>query len=714
MSLMNTNAPLLVELLTEELPPKSLKKLGESFAKSIQEKLLAHGLIQADAQCVHFATPRRLAIHLNAVLDVAADKPVREKLLPVSIALDATGQATAPLLKKLASLGHPDYPLEKLERAGEGKAEAFYLNATQAGINLTLGLQDALEYALAKLPIAKLMSYQINPGTPEVIEAQFVRPAHGLIALHGSNIVPVSILGLQSKNTTLGHRFLSTGGAIEITHADEYEARLIEIGKIIPSFQKRVELIKNELLKAAGSHQVLMPDSLLDEVCALVEWPTIYTCKFEREYLEVPQECLILTMQTNQKYFALTDAAGKLVNQFLIVSNIETDTPEAIITGNERVVRPRLADARFFFQQDRKKKLIARIPDLSKVVYHNKLGSQLERIERVQQIAKQIAEQLTLTGIPADSQLAERAALIAKADLLTDMVGEFPELQGIMGTYYALHDQENPEVAAACTEHYQPRFAGDSLPATTTGLVLALADKLETLVGIWGIGLHPTGEKDPFALRRHALGICRLLIEKGLAIDVTQLIEITRQQFKSDEVLENASVEKIHGFILDRLRAYLKETASGSSFKTEEIEAVLAHTPKILHDLPQRLAAVREFLLLPEADALANANKRIGNILKKIEGATPSEINQALLAIPAEIKLNQGIQALIPLIEAAYARQDFTSALKSLSAISVAVTDFFEDVMVMDPDLNLRQNRLAILAGLHMQMNRVADLSKLA
>ena len=743
-----TKAPLLVELFTEELPPKSLKKLGESFAKNLFDKLVAHGLVSNDlvsndSAYIHYATPRRLAVHIKDVLSVAPDKAVREKLLPVSIALDAAGAPTAPLLKKLASLGHADYPIDKLEKSGEGKNEAFYLNATQAGLSLTEGLQDALNFAISKLPIAKLMSYQLHPGTPKEVDAQFVRPAHGLVALHGSTVVPVSALGLSAHNSTLGHRFLSktpvevnagnlSGALIEITSADSYESQLASVGKVVAGFDNRREKIKQALLSAAGSLNVLMPDSLLDEVCSLVEWPVIYTCEFEPEFLEVPQECLILTMQTNQKYFALTDASGKLVNKFLIVSNIETANPDSIITGNERVVRPRLADARFFFTQDRKKKLADRVPDLGKVVYHNKLGNQLERVERIRKIASGTAELINSLdkhigdvkdiAQPDLADRALRAATLAKADLLTDMVGEFPELQGIMGTYYALHDGENPDVAAACTEHYQPRFAGDALPKTSTGLVLALADRLETLVGIWGIGLQPTGEKDPFALRRHALGVCRLLIEKNLALNVVDLLKITHAAFdetpNSAEVIATASIETIHGFILDRLRAYLKDSGGNNSpaYTTEEIEAVLSNSPAVLHNLPARLLAVREFLSLPEAEALIAANKRIGNILKKVEddATVSTKVDTSLLKLPAEVALNEGMVKLGPMVNQAYAAMDFTSALKSLASISGAVTSFFDDVMVMDPDVALKNNRLALLAGLHAQMNRVADLSKLA
>lgn len=424
-------------------------------------------------------------------------------------------------------------------------------------MELSKGLQTAIDLSLSKLPIPKVMRYQIALGTQQIQDIEFVRPAHGLLALHGSKLVSVKALGLTSGDTTLGHRFLSSG-IIKIEHADQYVEILRNSGKVIASYEERMQTMRSELMQASQGKQVLMPDSLLEEVCSLVEWPAVYICQFEEEFLAIPQECLILTMQTNQKYFAMTDMNGKLSNQFLIVSNIETKTPEAIISGNERVVRPRLADAKFFYEQDRKKSLIDRTPLLSKVVYHNKLGTQLERTERVAKIAGLIARSLKASHPAIDISLAERAAKIAKADLLTDMVGEFPELQGVMGRYYALNDKEHPDVAAACMEHYAPRFAGDLLPKTDTGTILALADKLETLVGIWGIGLAPTGEKDPFALRRHALGICRILLEKKLPLNIRQLIQGTLDQFSQAEVKENAKLDLIHQFILDRLRAYLK------------------------------------------------------------------------------------------------------------------------------------------------------------
>jgi glycyl-tRNA synthetase beta chain len=453
-----------------------------------------------------------------------------------------------------------------------------------------------------------------------------------------------------------------------------------------------------------------MPDSLLDEVTSLVEWPAIYECHFDQEFLEVPQECLILTMQTNQKYFALTDKQGKLRNRFLIVSNIETTKPQAIISGNERVVRPRLSDARFFFQQDQKRPLAARIADLGKVVYHNQLGNQLERAQRVQALAVGIAKKLN-----ADEKLASRAAEIAKTDLLTDMVGEFPELQGIMGRYYAAHDRENPEVAAACSEHYMPRFAGDALPQTTTGTILAIADKLETLVGIWGVGLAPTGDKDPYALRRHALGICRLLLEKNLSLSLPALIELARAQFPQKDVQEKANAADIYAFIIDRLRAYLRDqSVAGKPFTSAEIDAVLSQEPEQINDLIQRLTALREFNALAEAAQLAAANKRISNILKKTTTAIPAACSAKLLQIPAEAQLHKALEATTPAISAAYEKRQFVELLKALVALSAPIDQFFADVMVMDPNPELRDNRLALLQQLHQKMNLVADLGKLA
>ncbi len=695
----STQASLLVELLTEELPPKALARLGTSFAEGIVQRLAARDLIQGEAQFEKYATPRRLAVLIKNVRNVAPERQVREKVLPVSVALDKDGQPTAPLAKKLAALGFPDFPLEDLERAQDGKAEAFFLHYAAPGATLAEGLQTALQETLGKLPIPKVMTYQRPDGT----SVQFVRPVHGLIALHGHKVVPVSALGIDSGDITRGHRFMSDG-IVAIGHADEYAATLRSKGRVVAHFDDRRESIRTQLQALAREDRVVMPESLLDEVNALVEWPVVYECRFDESFLQVPQECLILTMQTNQKYFALTDEHGKLRSRFLIVSNIDTKTPGDIVEGNERVVRPRLADAKFFFEQDKKKRLADRVPLLANVVYHNKLGSQLQRVQRLEALAGEIAPM-----IGVDVALTKRAALLAKADLLTDMVGEFPELQGTMGTYYARHDGEPEEVALACSEHYQPRFSGDETPATGVSSAVALADKLETLVGIWGIGLQPTGEKDPFALRRHALGVLRILLEKRLAIDLFDLLRTAQKQFADmPQVVD--STDAIYAFFLDRLRGVLRERG----FNAVEIDAVLSLNPTRLDDIVARLDAVREFASLPEAASLAAANKRISNILKKSAEGVPSSVQPALLQETAEKALHAQLEQVAPLVQKQLAERNYTEALSALSALRDAVDTFFNDVMVNAEDPALRSNRLALLGALHQQMNCVADISKLA
>jgi len=693
------HATLLVELLTEELPPKALARLGDAFAEGIAQRLAARDLIDGEPSFEGYATPRRIAVMLHNVRAVAPEKHVREKVLPVSVALDKDGQPTAPLAKKLAALGFPDFSVNDLERAQDGKAEAFFLRYAAPGATLVDGLQAALDETLGKLPIPKFMTYQRPDGS----SVQFVRPAHRLTALHGEEVVPVSALGIDADDTTLGHRFLSEG-FVQIQHAHSYAETLEHRGRVIASFAKRKNAIRTQLLEQAGDDKVVMPESLLDEVTALVEWPVVYACRFEDEFLQVPQECLILTMQTNQKYFALTDANGKLRSRFLIVSNIETETPDEIVEGNERVVRPRLADAKFFFTQDKKKPLADRVPLLANVVYHNKLGSALQRIERLEGLAGAIA---ALTG--ADVALAKRAARLAKADLITDMVGEFPELQGTMGTYYARHDGEPEEVALACSEHYQPRFSGDALPTTATGTVVALADKLETLVGIWGIGLQPTGEKDPFALRRHALGVLRILVEKQLPVDFVELLRAAYAQFAGVPNVAD-STDAIYEFSMDRLRGLLRERG----YAAGEIDAVLALNPTRLDDIVARLDAVREFASLAEAASLAAANKRISNILKKSDGVANGGVQPALLTEAAEKALHAQLEQVAPRVQSQLAAREYTGALTALAALREPVDTFFNDVMVNADDPALRANRLALLGALHQQMNCVADISRLA
>ena len=694
---------LLVELLTEELPPKALSRLSDAFATAMFNGLSLRALLDEGASFTAYATPRRLAVSIQGVRTSSPDKQIREKVLPVSVALDKEGQPAAPLTKKLAALaaqaGRESIALSELERASDGKAESFFFTYTAPGQTLASGLQVTLEESIAKLPIPKLMSYQRPSGDT----VHFVRPVHGLIAMLDDKVVPLSILGLQSSQATLGHRFLSRKPSLTITSANRYAEILEEEGRVIASYEIRKEKIRAALQSKAGNDHILMPEALLDEVSALVEWPVVYECRFDEAFLSVPQECLILTMQTNQKYFAVTDASGKLRSRFLIVSNLETTDPQHIIGGNERVVRPRLSDAKFFFEQDKKKKLFDRVAGLSSVVYHNKLGSQAQRNERVVAIATSIAESLG-----ADIALAKRAAQLSKADLLTDMVGEFPELQGIMGTYYARHDGEADEVAAAIGEHYQPRFAGDALPATRSGTVVAMADKLETLVGIWGIGLAPTGDKDPFALRRHALGILRMLVEQKLPLSLSHLLRQAASQFTGNPQFTDP-VADVQAFVYDRLRGLLRERGHAQ----DAVEAVVAQLPDRLDDILERLDAVKIFSALPEAASLAAANKRISNILKKNEGVH-GEVQPKLLAEPAEQTLYGAMTETRQAVDQAFAKADFSATLKALAALRDDVDAFFNEVMVMAEDQALRTNRLALLQSLHAMMNRVADISRLA
>ena len=695
---------LLVELFVEELPPKVLKKLGDAFAGAVLESLKSQALTALNSEVKAYASPRRLALHINDVVAQAEDKAVSQKLMPVSVGLDASGNATPALLKKLNALGADESVVASLKREHDGKADILFYDALVKGASLAEGLQKAVEEALSKLPIPKVMTYQLSDGWESV---NFVRPAHGLVALHGNTIVPISVLGLQSGNATQGHRFEASVPSIIIKDADSYETQLQNEGAVIASFDaRRAEIVRQ--LTTAAQKQNLKPiedDALLDEVTALVERPNVLLGQFETEFLEVPQECLILTMKANQKYFPLLDADGKLTNKFLIVSNINPADPFKVIDGNERVVRPRLADAKFFFDQDRKKTLASRLSGLEKVVYHNKLGTQAERSKRVSDLAKLIATSIGNSNL-ADK--AEQAAQLAKVDLLTDMVGEFPELQGIMGRYYAQHEKLDNDVAFAIEDHYKPRFAGDELPRNSVGIAVALADKLETLVGLFSIGEKPTGDKDPFALRRQALGIIRMLIECQLNISFADLIEMTLKQFKVND--QAAVLASITEFCFDRLSVNLREQGASA----QEVDAVLALNPRLLSEVPKRLEAVRAFSSLAEAPALAAANKRVGNILKKIEGVIESKINEALLQEPAEKALAATLATIKPQADALFESGDYTNSLKALAALKSPVDDFFVTVMVNADDPALKANRQGLLATLHQAMNRVADLSKLA
>ena len=707
---MSVLATLVVELFTEELPPKALKRLGEAFADGIATGLKSRGYLDPGSAIAPFATPRRLAVALTKVRDVAPDAEVVDKLMPAKVAFDASGEPTEAYRKKLAGLGRPELAgipasatrgAEGTYVASDGKADYVYLRSLAKGQPLVRGLQEALDAAIASLPIPKVMSYAGAGGYYN--DAKFVRPAHRLLALHGADVVPVTALGLEADRLTAGHRFKSRDG-ISVATAGAYEETLRAEGKVIAAFAERRASIVAQLRDAAKGATVIMPDALLDEVTGLVEWPAVYEGAFDPAFLAVPQECLILTMQQNQKYFALAAPDGKLVPRFLVVSNLETPDPRAIVDGNERVLRARLADAGFFFDQDRKVRLEARVPRLSAVVYHNKLGTQLDRVGRLADLAGALAGM-----IGADPGECVRAARLAKADLTTDMVGEFPELQGLMGRYYALHDHEPAAVAAAIEQHYWPRFAGDALPEGPVAQAVALADKLETLAGMFGIGAQPTGDKDPFGLRRHAIGTIRIVIEQGLRVSLADLAAAAFRAFAGVPAVQDARTE-LENFIYERLRGYLRD----AGYSANQVEAVLCQRPARLDLVPAQAAAVRAFGELPEAASLAAANKRIVNILRKSGSEAATVVDRGRLADGAEHDLYLAFQKLEPVVGDRCATGDFAGALIALAGAKPAVDRFFEDVLVMADDPGIRANRLALLRGVAQTMNRVADISKLA
>ncbi len=710
---------LLIELLTEELPPKALEKLSTTFANEIFTALKEQALASEESECIPYATPRRLALAMTHIAELQADRVIDRKGPAVASGLNAEGKPSKALEGFMRSA---NVTFEQLQRVSDGKAEYFVAKIEQKGKSLDDSLTDIVAQALKKLPIPKLMRWGDS-------DHQFVRPVHALTVLHGSRTILVEVLGLQSGNVTSGHRFLSQD-ALTIARADDYENMLENEGHVIPSIAKRREIIAVKLDKHAESLNAIwvghanfdiqkllslsnedrsVLSTLLDEVTALVEWPEVYVGEFEKEYLEVPQECLILTMQQNQKYFPLLDGNGKLLNKFLIVSNMQIPNPHHIIEGNQRVVRPRLADARFFYNQDRKQKLEARVEKLSHVVYHNKLGSQLQRVERITTLAGGIAH---LLG--ADKADAELAARLCKADLITDMVGEFPELQGVMGHYYALHDGEKAEVAEAIEAHYHPRFAGDSLPQSKIACAVALADKLETILGIYGIGQVPTGDKDPFGLRRQALGVLRILIETPLDIPLPLLLKIAAENFPAG-MLSSTVANDVEGFMVERLRGYLRDR----HFEASHIEAVLTTIGGRLHEALPRLHGVRTFAALSVAKDLAAANKRVQNIIRKNQdelGAAMSnvKVDTALMTDEAERNLFAAIKDITPFAQGYLDRGDYGQNLKALVTLKPFIDDFFDQVMVMTEDKTLRMNRAALLQQLGGLMNQVADISKLA
>lgn len=710
---------LLIELLTEELPPKVLEKLSTTFANEVFAALKEQTLLSDDSICTPYCTPRRLAVSITEVEAQQPDRIIERKGPAVAAGLDAEGKPTKALEGFMRSA---NVTLAQLQRVGEGKAECFVARIEQKGKALDDYLSGIVAQALKKLPVPKLMRWGDS-------DYQFVRPVHGLTILHGGRVVPAEVLGVSSGNVTRGHRFMCAEH-ITIAQADDYEATLARDGRVVASFALRRDSIAARLDQLAEQHQAIwvghanfdlsrllamsneersVLSSLLDEVTGLVEWPEVYVGEFEPEFLEVPQECLILTMQQNQKYFPLLDAhTGKLLNKFLIVSNMQIADPHHIIEGNQRVVRPRLADARFFFNQDRKQKLETRVEQLGNVVYHNKLGTQLQRVERITSLAGTIAR---LLG--ADKADVELAARLSKADLLTDMVGEFPELQGIIGRYYAFHDGEKLEVANAIEAHYHPRFAGDTLPQGGLACAVALADKLETLLGIYGVGQVPTGDKDPFALRRQALGILRILVETPLDLSLPALLKAAAENFPAGMLVPTVAAD-VEGFMLDRLRGYLRE----QGFEVPQIEAVLAVLNGRLHEVLPRLQGVRAFAALAVAKDLAAANKRVQNIMRKnaeeLGELAQVAVNPALLKDAAERELHQAIVDITPMARGYFERGDYSNNLKTLVTLKPFIDDFFDKVMVMTEDKALRLNRAVLLQQLGRLMNQSADISKLA
>ena len=682
-------ATLLVELLTEELPPKALSALGSAFANGIRDELVALGLAPKSGKVEQdLATPRRLAVLVRDVAERAASE---EK--------EVTGpSASAPAAAVAGFAKKHGVAVEALQKKPGAKGDVWVARVKAGGTVLDEVLAGVVERAVKKLPIPKVMRW--GDG-----DAQFVRPVHGLVMLHGARVVPGAVLGLAAGNRTQGHRFMGKR-AIMLTSADHYLDQLRDEGSVVCRFAERKSAIERALTEHAARQDADLGtyQDLLNEVTALVEHPSVYLGTFPASFLDVPQECLILTMRQNQKYFPLFDRAGKLLPRFLIVSNMKVADPRHIIGGNERVVRPRLEDARFFYDQDRKVRLEERVPQLAKVVYHNKLGTQLERVQRIQLLAGRIARQLK-----ADAAAAERAAWLSKADLLTGMVGEFPELQGVMGRYYALHDREPRVVADAIEAHYRPRFAGDRLPEDAVACALALADKLDALGGMFGIGQVPTGEKDPFGLRRAALGVVRILVERQLDLSLAELVNATFANYSGK--IGNAAID-LEAFIFERFAGYLKDLG----FSTLQVDAVLSQHPIRLSLVPRQLEAVKAFQALPEAESLAAANKRVANILKQAEAKGESFVNAELdeLREPAERALHEALRSASKKASSLFASGDYAGYLKTFSVLKTPVDSFFDTVMVMVDDKKLRQGRLALLRDLRDAMNRVADISKLA
>ncbi len=709
-----SNPSLLVELLTEELPPKALNRLGQSFAQGIANGLIERHLCASDSVVTAYATPRRLAVHITDVLAQAPEQSFSEKLMPIKVALDANGHATPALEKKLAAKGLGHLSVKDLTEVDDGKQAYLIATGEAPGAQLAGSIEAVLQSAIEGLPIPKVMRYQLADGVTSV---NFVRPVHALVLLHGDEVIAAHVLGLDAGRRTQGHRFLCTD-PIDIESADSYETQLATQGRVIARFEQRRTEIEQQLQHQASALGATMGEdpavaALLDEVTALVEAPAVYVGEFDPSFLQVPAQCLILTMRLNQKYFPLFDREqGQLTHRFLIVSNMPIADPSAIISGNERVVRPRLADAQFFFLTDKKEKLADRLPALKNIVYHNKLGTQHDRVQRLRQISTWVAQSL---GAPV--ALADRAALLAKADLTTLMVGEFPELQGVMGGYYAQADGEPAEVVNAITNQYQNRWPDAPRPEHLPAICFFLAERAETLIGIWGIGLAPTGERDPFGLRRAALGLIsafeqlreggQLRLTDANTLTLEALLTAAGQTFGPGIDLQPDTIEAVTAFVRERYRNQFLASA-----QREAVDAVFALSCP-LQQVAARVEAAQTFMASADAPSLASANKRIGNLLKKAQDDT-IDFDPQRLTEPAEVALAQALKAVEPTLAQHMQKAQYQAALEALASLRAPVDRFFDEVMVMAEDAGIRENRLALLSHLHRLMNQVADISRLA
>jgi len=689
---MNTGRDLLVEIGSEELPPKALQRLSESFVAGIRD-----GLQRAElefAAIEGFATPRRLAVLVQQLETGQADREQLRRGPALAAAFDDDGCATRAAEGFARSCG---VSVEQLETIETDKGSWLGYRLREPGHPTTALVPEIVRNALDQLPIPKRMRW--GEG-----DTEFVRPVHWVVLLFGDEMIEADILGLPAGRETRGHRFLHPA-PIYLAQPDAYAPVLETEGHVLVDIQARRAAIRGQVIEVAhaGGGEALIDEALLDEVTALVEWPVAIPGSFEKAFLEIPQEALISSMQDHQKYFPVIDEQGRLLPMFVTVANIESRNPAEVRAGNERVIRPRLADAAFFWRQDRRQRLESRADQLRNMVFEKRLGTLFDKQQRVAQLAAGLA-----TALGSDPLWADRAATLAKCDLVTSMVYEFPELQGIMGRYYALHDGEPEEVATAIAEQYRPHFAGDALPATRTGQALAVADRLDTLVGIFAIGQAPTGDRDPFALRRAALGVLRILIEGQLDLDLRQFLEQAASHF-SPEIKAGRAVDAVFEFMMERLRAYYTDR----DVAVNVFEAVRARQPVRPLDFDRRVRAVHEFQSLPEAQALATANKRIGNILRRAEDRIPAEFAAARLVEPAEQQLAARLGELTPPVNQLFDQGEYTAALRELAGLRGAVDGFFDAVMVMADDPELRRNRLALLQHVHTLFLRAADLSRL-